>query len=210
MSLCRCQDSPNLLAPLELDLMHKAKGVTINPTDSLLIITAVYIACNYCRISPITWNTVLGMRGVELRVGSGEQGYFQVRIVAGSHTIIGLATHKVILGAVLGYGRGSLGWDQTGGITSAGIPGTESEFGGGDRRKFGTNDVVGLMVDCTELPTLRFFVNGVQVYWVVVMQKGYGQYLYPAFCLEAYRAVPNPDHCEMQIASNPDLPILYN
>jgi hypothetical protein len=42
-------------------------------------------------------------------------------------------------------------------------------------------------------------MNGVQVCHVVVTQEGYGQVVYPAFCLHI---------AQIEIASNSDLPIL--
>ena len=196
--------------------MHRAKGVTSDPTDSLLL-TAEYIQDEDRMLlddqGGRTWNTVLGIRGVEIREGSGEQGYFEVRIVGGSHTVIGLAVRTVKVGNILGFGRGCLGWHQGGGINSNRIQRKDMvNFSLGYQQmglNFGINDVVGLMVDCTDVPTLRFFKNGVQVHSMVVVKEGYGQVLYPAFCPIASSAIihPNLPACKIQIAFNPDLPI---
>ena len=188
--------------------MHRAKGVTIDPTDSLLL-TAVMLDEHVGR----TWNTVLGKRGVEIREKSGEQGYFEMRIVGGGHVVIGLAPHSVNVGSILGFGRCCLGWNWRGAIISNGIQSKDFvSFGLGYqqmRLHFGIGDVVGLMVDCTEVPTLRFFKNGVEEHRMVVVQEGYGRVLYPAFCPIASSAIihPNTPACKIQIASNPDLPI---
>ena len=190
--------------------MHRAKGVTIDPTDSLLL-TAVMLDEHVGR----TWNTVLGKRGVEIREKSGEQGYFEMRIVGGGHVIIGLAPHTVDVGSILGFGRCCLGWNWRGAIISNEIQSQRKGFENfslGYQQmglNFGIDDVVGLMVDCTEVPTLRFFKNGVEEHRMVVVREGYGQVLYPAFCPIASSAIihPNLPACKIQIASNPPLPI---
>ena len=152
--------------------MHRAKGVTIDPTDSLLL-TAVMLDEHVGR----TWNTVLGKRGVEIREKSGEQGYFEMRIVGGGHAVVGLAPHSVNVGSILGFGRCCLGWHQGGGINSHGIQRKGFEnFSLGYQQmglNFGIDDVVGLMVDCTEVPTLRFFKNGVEEHRMVVVKEGW-------------------------------------
>ena len=149
------------------------------------------------------------MRGVEVKEGSGEQGFFQVRIVRTApqeprsfDTTIGLAallaTLDVDLSCSLGFGRGCFRcqWSQSGGYCST-LLGMDYIMGGFARR-FGTGDVVGIMVDCIEVPTLRFFLNGVQVHRVVVAQEGYGQVLFPVFSLW--------NSGQIHIASNPDFP----
>ena len=143
------------------------------------------------------------MRGVEVKEGSGDQGYFEVRIVRTSpqeplshNTMIGLATLDVDLSCSLGIGRGCFGWSQSGGYSST-LLGMDYSMGGFARR-FGTEDVVGIMVDCIEVPTLRYFLNGVQVHRVVVAQEGYGQVLFPALSLW--------NSGQIHIASNPYFP----
>ena len=100
--------------------MHRAKGVTIDPTDSLLL-TAEYIqAEDRMILDGRTWNTVLGKRAVEIRERSGEQGYFEMRTVGGGHVVIGFAARTVNLEFILGLGRGCLGCNWRGAIISNG------------------------------------------------------------------------------------------
>ena len=152
--------------------MYKGDGITIHPTNSLLL----------TRIGegPVLGNRmpVLGMRGVEVREGSGERGYFEVHIIQSDrNSFIGLATHDGKHGYNFFY---SLGWRRSGGIHGA-----------------GAGDVVGILVDCTKEPTLRFFVNGMQVHQQEFTQEGHGQVFYPAICL---------GNAQIFISSNPDLP----
>jgi hypothetical protein len=189
-----------MLSPLVLDPMHVRRTfgvgtIKIDPTDSLLL----------TGIGGAQQETVLGMRGIELRERSGEQGYFQVRIVRTApqeaeycSTSIGLATFDMRFGKPLGCRRGSLGWTQLG-VIGNGLPGTAVCYDGRDDWMFTTGDVVGLMVDCTAEPTLRFFVNGVQVHRVVVAQESYGLVLFPAFSFTKWTG-------QIHIASNPDFP----
>jgi len=87
-------------------------------------------------------------------------------------------------------------WRQDGRIyTPDGIKADNS-----DALKFRTGDVVGLMVDCVELPTLRFFLNGELVHQLGLLQEIYGHVLYPAFLL---------NFAQIHITSNPGLPIEF-
>ena len=169
--------------------MYKGEGITINPTNSLLL-TGV----GDDNRTPLLSKAVLGMRGVEVREGSGERGYFELHIKLYwspvSVTCIGLANHDVNLNG--------FAWFPNGNIRSQ-LPGIAYDF---DRdkqavRRIRTGDVVGIMVDCTKVPTLRFFVNGIQVHQQEFTQEGHGQVLYPAFCL---------GNAQIFISSNPDLP----
>ena len=112
-----------MFSPLELDPIYKGEGITTNQTNSLLL-TGV---CGTNRPS------VLGMRGVEVREGSGEQGYFEVRsIKSGKSSLIyvGLATHEDMnLGYSRGLGRASFYWFNNGEILSR-LPGTSNLLGG--------------------------------------------------------------------------------
>jgi len=188
--------------------MFMGERFTIDPINNLLVTVAEeeYVQYQYRR------QTVLGKRGIEIREGSGERGYFEVRIVcAFDMGLIGLATHEVSLHGVIGGLEGSLGWEESGNIISQ-LPGTlnriqELLFG----IQFHDNDVVGLMVDCTEVPRLLFFVNGVLVCSTVVGLAGHGQVLFPAFCIPtfnypAWRLIRDSGPIEVHIASNPDLP----
>ena len=178
----RCQDSPNLFSPFQLDPMHKGVG-TIIDTTNILLLTGVYV----CSLGGL----VLGMRGMEVREGSGEQGYFQVLIVHTAeaiypyNTIIGFAAHDCL----------RFKWFQDGEILRHG---EKHHRDNGSPWRFRSGDLVGLMVDCTELPTLRFSLHGVQKHQLVVAQEEYGIVLFPAF---------NLGIAQIQIASNPDLPI---
>ena len=97
--------------------MYKGDGITIHPTNSLLL----------TRIGEGNNMPVLGMRGVEVREGSGERGYFEVRIIQSDfNTFVGLATHDANLRRNFHY---ALGGEVAG-------------------------DVVGIMVDCTKVPTV--------------------------------------------------------
>jgi len=60
-----------MFAPVELDPLHKGKGVIIDPTDSLRL----------TGVDRSNWQTVLGMLGVEVKRGSGHQAYFEARCV---------------------------------------------------------------------------------------------------------------------------------
>jgi len=57
--------------------------------------------------------------------------------------------------------------------------------------------VVGVVVDCSGEPTLRFLVNGAEVHQMGVGEEGHGQVLFPAFCI--YTA-------EIDISPDPPLP----
>ena len=177
-----------MFSPLELDPIYKGEGITTNQTNSLLL-TGV---CGTNRPS------VLGMRGVEVREGSGEQGYFEVRIIKSAPIFIGLATHEVTNPHSQILERASFAWFCNGEIWSH-LPGISDDYDEAKQsaRRHRTGDVVGIMVDCTAEPQLRIFVNGVQVEWVAVAQDGFGQVLYPAFCL---------GNAQICMSSNPDLP----
>ena len=187
-----------IFSPVVLDPMRRGKGRTIkiDPTDSLLL-TGIGGGQQS--------QTVLGMRGIELRKGSGEQGYFEVRIVRAApqeadywSTSIGLANLDMCFGKPLGWRRRCLGWTQLG-VIGNGLVGTRVCYNDRTDWMFTTNRVVGLMVDCTAEPTLRFFVNGVQVHRVVVAQEGYGLVLFPVFSFTKWTG-------QIHIASNPDFP----
>ena len=172
--------------------MYKGDGITIHPTNSLLL----------TRIGEGNRMPVLGMRGVEVREGSGERGYFEVRIIKSGKSgliYVGLATHEDMnLGYSRGLGRASFYWFNNGEILSR-LPGISDDFDESKQSawRHRTGDVVGIMVDCTAEPALRIFVNGVQVDWVVVTPDAHGHVLYPSFCLG------NGQIC---MSSNPDLP----
>jgi len=142
---------------------------------------------------------------MELREGSGQQGYFEVRIVrtdAVYMTLIGITINDVpptdLPGIRTRYfldkGQPTYGWRQDGWISTP----DDINVDNSDALRFRTGDVVGLMVDCVEMPTLRFFVNGVLVHQLGLRQEIYGNVLYPAFFL---------DFAQIHITSNPGLPL---
>ena len=148
-----------------------------------------------------------------MRERSGEQGYFEVRIVRNArdaYMYIGLTTGHLYLvrrdlaprhwldTQEVGYG-----WRQDGVIYiyPTGFEdsqGFEDDNDNADDRRFKEGDVVGMMVDCTQGSTLRYFVNGVQVRRVMLAQERWGCVVFPAFTL---------CKAQIQIASNPDLPL---
>ena len=171
----------------------------IDPTDSLLLTGLGDV------LTPL-----LGMRGMELREGSGQQGYFQVRIVHApadgssydsSESLIGLTINDVRRQLPdfrphnwLGEDQPTYAWSQDGWIyTPDGIKADNS-----DALKFRTGDMVGLMVDCVEMPTLRFYLNGELVHQLGLLREIYGHVLYPAFLL---------NFAQIHITSNPGLPL---
>jgi len=171
--------------------MHNHGMFEIDPTDSLLLTGLGSVL-----------HPLLGMRGMEVRKGSGQQGYFEVRIVCRcpyGALLIGLTTNDELL-VIPGirprrWLRGdqhTYAWCQDGSIIHPN--------GDSDILKFRTGDVVGLMVDCVEMPTLRFFMNGVLVHQLGLRQEDYGSILYPAFLL---------NFAQIHISSNPGLPIEF-
>ena len=152
----------------------------------------------------------LGKQDVELCPGSGEIAYFEVSICGDESVSIGLASHLIIEEAEeldedgigysrdwLGYSHGSFGWNPNGYIHSTlsgvicacRIPHLRANAG----------DRIGIMVDCSSEPTIRFFVNGCQVHHLCVAEDGYYQCVFPAFHLF---------YADMEIISNPELPHL--
>jgi len=175
--------------------MHNYGRFEIDPTDSLLL----------TGLGPVL-HPLLGMRGMEVRKGSRQQGYFEVRIVR-AHAVcmawIGIYINDVPPMDLPGIptrhflGKKPYGWCQNGGIhTRDGIINADNS----KALRFRTGDVVGLMVDCVEMPTLRFFLNGVLVHQLGLLQEDYGSVLYPAFLL---------NFAQIRVASNPGLPIEF-
>ena len=78
------QDIPNAFAPLELDPVH----TTIDAAHPLLLTST---------INPWTTFGVMGLRGIELKVGSGQKGFFEVRCIKGEEEdiSIGLGSFEV-------------------------------------------------------------------------------------------------------------------
>jgi len=193
------QDIPNAFAPLELDLLHKGAAVTIDPAHPLLL-------------SETDNQPVLGMRGMEVREGSGQKGFFEVRCISGYEPItIGMATHDVDVTQTLGFGHDGFGWwsdDDSGKLVihhslrrvspDEGRDHPSLNQGFVDTPGFTEGDVIGLMLDCSGTPTLLFFVNGAQVQQMVMTQQVQGKMLFPAFALSGGGKI--------DISPNPDLP----
>ena len=99
---------------------------------------------------------------------------------------------NVVLSCDLGTRRGGLSLAQRGNFRSR-LLGIDRIYGWGTEF-FESGDVVGMVVDCRKVPTLRFYVNGVQMLRLVIGQEGYGQVLFPAFSLATT--------CQIHIASN--------
>jgi len=194
-----------MFSPFELNPMPEGGGIAINSTGVL---------CWSCNPTRRRHGHGLGMRGMEVRDKSGERGYYEVQIVhyedggvvPPAPISVGLAIDDADLNIELGLIRGSLGWSPKGIIW--GNLGTQmnviaalelrSVIDEDAALKFSIGDVVGIMVDCTEVSTLRFFVNGGQAHWMLVTPDVQGQVLYPAFCLSGNN--------QIRISSNPNLP----
>ena len=122
--------------------MHNHGMFEIDPTDSLLLTGLGSVL-----------HPLLGMRGMEVRKGSGQQGYFEVRIVRRcrdcASILIGLTTNDELL-VIPGIrprrwlcgDQPTYAWSQDGSIIHP--------DGDSDILIFRTGDVVGLMVDCVE------------------------------------------------------------
>ena len=158
---------------------------------------------------------VLGMRGMEVREGSGQKGFFEVRCISGCEygIIIGMATHDVDLTKELGCGHDGFGWlshDDSGTLTiHNSLRGISPDVGDVelfprfncrfvDAPRFTVGDVIGLMLDCSGAPTLLLFVNGAQVQQMVMTTQVQGKMLFPAFALGGGGKI--------DISPNPDLP----
>jgi len=145
------------------------------------------------------------MRGIELKEGTGQKGFFEVRCIKGGtdpeDISIGLATHdQDLTWRRLSNGYEGIGWrsgrllikDSLSGICSFGesFPPLSPEFT--------TGDVLGLMIDCTGAPTLNLFVNRTKVLEIVFTPRLQGKKLFPVFKLCG--------NSEIEIFQNPDLP----
>ena len=144
----------------------------------------------------------MGLRGIELRVRSGQKGFFEVRYIKGKRENIsfGLATCEVDLCYCLGWAHDSIGWVSYGRVLCGpGMVGANFDHRRGlVAPSFTTGDVLGLMVDCSEEPILLFFVNGAQVGDMVFAEEAHGKLLVPVFTLSG--------DSEIEISPNPGLP----
>ena len=146
---------------------------------------------------------MLGLRGIELRAGSGLKGFFEIRCIRGKpgDISIGLATHyEELTDRRIGNGYEGIGWKSRGLLINDTISGINS-FGGRFHRLspgFTTGDVLGLMMDCKGAPTLLLFVNGTNVLEIVLRPQVWGRVLFPVFRLIG--------DSEIEIFQNPDLP----
>ena len=131
---------------------------------------------------------------MEVRAGSGQQGFFEVRCNRGSlggHTRIGLATREIDVNTCLGGSVGGWGWRPGGVNKFPGVP-TPKPI-----PQYADGSVVGVMVDCSAAPTLRLFVDGQQVHQAALGPELLGKTIYPAVSL--YNA-------EVSISASPALP----
>ena len=182
------QDIPNAFAPLELDPVHKSPSTTIDAAHPLFLHSR---------------SLVLGMRGIELRAGSGLKGFFEIRCIRGmpGDISIGLATHyEELTDRRIGNGYEGIGWKSRRLLMNDTISGINS-FGGRFHRLspgFTTGDVLGLMMDCRGAPTLLLFVNGTNVLEIVLRPQVWDRVLFPVFRLIG--------DSEIEIFQNPDLP----
>ena len=164
-----------------------------------------------------THEMMLCQRGMEIREGSGEKGFFQIRLKStppaatkienGGITSIGLATRKVFLGGELGLSLEAIAWarlpngsckifcskdlviipeiGERGRYCTANIHPWHQNSGELvyilDAPNFLVGDTLGLLVDCSDKPTLIFVKNGVLVDKLVMAQTAHGKVLFPAF-----------------------------
>ena len=157
---------------------------------------------------------VLGVRGMEVSVASGRRGYIELSLpllqsIPGLNLLnssalgasFGLATHDVDLDHPLGIYPYGCAWELSGGRVGClysrlpGIVGTP--WAGISALAYTDGDRIGIMVDCVETPTLRFFVNGIDVHHIVMSKEIWGKVVYPAF---------NLHNADFDISSNPALP----
>ena len=185
------QGIPNAFAPLELDPVHKCFHTIIDAAHPLLLRSKKVRG-------PLRYFGVMGLRGIELEVGSGQKGFFEVRCIEGEerNISIGLGTCAVELRVFRKFDRfyDGIGWYSDGRVCEGYI----NLFVNRRAPRFITGDVLGLMVDCSEAPKLLFFVNGAQVGDMVISQEMHGKVLFPVFKLRGYSKI--------EISPNPDLP----
>ena len=183
---------PDAFAPLELDPVHKCFDTTIDAAHPLLLNSR---------------SGVMVLRGIELEVGSGQKGFFEVRCIKGKEEYISIGLGSFEVGLWLkGFGRlgtayEGIGWVSCGKVLFGhGMGATDLEIR--DRwlpaPRFTTGDVLGLMVDCSEAPMLLFFVNGAKMGDMVFAEEVLGKVLSPAFQLRG--------DSKIEISPNPDLP----
>ena len=188
------QDIANVFAPLGLDPVHKCFNTTIDAAHPLLLTST---------INPWKFFGVMGLRGIELKVGSGQKGFFEVRCIKGKeeNISIGLGSFEVDLFCRLGTAYEGIGWVSWGKVLFGhGMGGTDLEIRDCwlPAPRFTIGDVLGLMVDCSEAPMLLFFVNGAKMGDMVFAEEVLGKVLFPAFQLRG--------DSEIKISPNPDLP----
>jgi len=191
------QTPPNKFAPFELgNLLIGHAGATI---ESVLVGDILRVTYEFPRVG-IFRSSLLGQQNIELSADSGEIAYFEAVMHEGLS--IGLVSHRGIARAEdyyssrwLGYASGGLGWNANGYINSF-LDGVRCACRVPDL-KANAGDRMGMMVDCSSEPTLRFFVNGSQVHYLCVGEDGYQDRVFPAFHLH---------NAEIEIISNPELP----
>lgn len=138
------------------------------------------------------FKSFVGVNGVEVAVWSGERALVEVVCVRGAGQInIGL----------LGKNEKSCLWRSPGlrpGYLSSNLLGVE--WFEDDSITFRDGDQVGLLVDCSYQPKLRFFINSTQVHVMDITEGLWGRTVYPI--ISFFHAA------EIQIPLNPILPPL--
>ena len=187
----------NVFAPLELGHVFDDKDKARGPIGVVVGETLSFTSAP--RHYPLGF---LGKHGLEIRPGSGEFAYFEACIHASEFQSIsiglaseGLVEHKVGFGRWLGYAAGGFGWNVNGYIHSRLSGARENEMF--PNLKANDGDRIGIMVDCSQEPTIRFFINGLQSHHLCVGEEGYYQRVFPAFHLI---------NAQINIVSNPELP----
>lgn len=161
-------------------------------------------------------NLVIGTKGLEVKGFSGKRGYVEiddVTVVAqksrgGEHVCpcIGIAAHDADSNSDLGDGWGSLAWTVIHSkMETLGV--VESHLSGVERSKrlaaliIKDGDKLGILVDCSAVPTVRFFKNRLCVHEIEMTET-----------CTVFPALPGPKSYRrrgagvINIVSNPDFP----
>lgn len=205
----------NRFEPVELDESFKSEDVRIDSQNPSRV------SGNFGKGGS---HYALGHLGIELKQGSGDQGYFEVQSRAGfspEFTRIGLATRNGNVNLpFLGMDAGgqirrsekdfTLEWsfcavkmkEETKGavrfvddrVENMTLNRRESHW-----TRFDTGDRLGLAVDCAVYgpPVVRFFKNGIEVHAVLIPLTCMDLVLYPVFAL-----------CRIDITTSPGLPVM--
>lgn len=178
-------DSPgNVLAPFDLDTAGRS-DLSANP---LRLVQEEGV------------EVVLSKKGMEVKEGSGERGFFCATFIGDvlHGSSIGLSLKDVNLNDTLGGSTGGCGWwsGTSRGYLHSKLLGI-APINGQICLRFNDGDRVGLMVDCSAVPRLRFFVNDQQVFETDMATEVHGLMVFPAFAVSTG---------ELHIVADPDLP----